>query len=244
MANNSDTLNSNVGDNKAQYVSSLSFQKVDIEHNDCVKTNSDDTNTQEDGLAYVSDPVAERKLLRKLDLWILPVLCLIYFIASMDRGDIGNAQVAGMQADLHISNTNWPQVTSMFYIGYIVCQPLGTFLLRKLTPPVILGCAVTFWGTVTVLLLTVKTYQQAIGLRVLIGAAEGFVQAAPFYMSIWYKQYELGFRGGVVFSVSTLAGAFNGLISYGTYLYYCDRRSRIKLLRILFYHRCNSQLLR
>jgi sugar phosphate permease len=170
-----------------------------------------------------NDPVAEKRLLRKLDFWILPLLCLIYFVASMDRSDIGNAQVAGMQEDLGIPDSQWPQVTSMFYIGYIVCQPLGTIFLRKFTPPVILGFAVCCWGTLTVLLLTVKNVQSAIALRVLIGATEGLTQAAPFYMSIWYRGHELGARGAIVFSVSSLAGAFNGLIAYGVTLGYSDK---------------------
>lgn len=53
------------------------------------------------------------------------------------------------------------------------------------------------------------------GLRVCIGIGEAFVQAAPLYLTLWYKRNELASRTAVVFSTSAVAGAFNGLISYG-----------------------------
>lgn len=53
------------------------------------------------------------------------------------------------------------------------------------------------------------------GLRVCIGIGEAFVQAAPLYLTLWYKRNELASRTAIVFSTSAVAGAFNGLISYG-----------------------------
>jgi len=64
-------------------------------------------------------------------------------------------------------------------------------------------------------MLTTKNYGQATAIRVCIGLAEGLLQAAPLYLSLWYKGSELGTRGAIFFSVSSLAGACNGLIAYG-----------------------------
>src|ERR1700731_2956257 len=64
-------------------------------------------------------------------------------------------------------------------------------------------------------MLTVTNYGQATGIRVCIELAEGLLQAAPLYLSLWYKVTELGTGGAIFFSVSSLAGACNGLIAYG-----------------------------
>jgi hypothetical protein len=48
----------------------------------------------DDADGYI-DPVAERKLLRKLDLTLIPWLCLLYLISFLDRTNIGNAVIAG-----------------------------------------------------------------------------------------------------------------------------------------------------
>ena len=41
------------------------------------------------------DPVAERSYVRKLDLYLLPVLSIMYFCRFTTGGNIGNAKVRG-----------------------------------------------------------------------------------------------------------------------------------------------------
>lgn len=53
------------------------------------------------------------------------------------------------------------------------------------------------------------------GLRVGVGVGEAFAQAAPLYMTLWYKRDELATRAAIVFSTSAVSGCFNGLIAYG-----------------------------
>lgn len=60
-----------------------------------------------------------------------------------------------------------------------------------------------------------KSYAIVVVLRVLVGASEAFVNAAPLYLSIWYKRDELAIRGAIFFSTSAIAGSFNGLIAFG-----------------------------
>jgi len=77
-----------------------------------------------------------------------------------------------------------------------------------------LGSAVIIWGLATTCMIAVSTYQQAEGLRVIIGFCEGIDHAALLYLSLWYTPKELATRSGVFYSASSLGGAFNGLIAY------------------------------
>lgn len=156
-----------------------------------------------------------RRLLWKIDLTILPMLSVVFLLATMDRVDIGNAQVAGMQSQLRIDDTHWANLNSFFYIGYISSQPFGAMSLRKFTPPLTIGGGVIAWGVLTICLVAVKTFPQAVAVRVLIGVAEGWIHAASLYLSLWYTPRELATRGAIYFSTSSLAGAFSGLIAYG-----------------------------
>ncbi|KAK5937283.1 hypothetical protein PMZ80_010583 [Knufia obscura] len=151
----------------------------------------------------------------KIDLWILPMLTIIYLLAAMDRSDIGNAQVAGMQKAIGATGHQWSLAVSLFYVGFIIGHPPGVFSLRKVGPPVVLGVAVAAWGVFITLFIETKNWQQAVGIRICIGFAEAFTHAAPLYLSLWYKRSELATRGGIYYSASSLAGAFNGLIAYG-----------------------------
>lgn len=77
---------------------------------------------------------------RKIDMRVLPLLCVFQFLAGMDRNDFGafemflrelvgshilrtaNAKVAGMQTALHISNGRYKLALSIFFLGYVVFQ--------------------------------------------------------------------------------------------------------------------------
>ena len=48
--------------------------------------------------------VDERKLLRKLDLRLLPVTGMLYLLSFLDRTNVGNAKLDGLENDLKISN--------------------------------------------------------------------------------------------------------------------------------------------
>ena len=67
--------------------------------------------TSEEGSTnIVIDPEAERRLLRKLDMYILPGVFITYLFSFLDRTNIGNAKTAGMPADLHLVGN---QINSM-----------------------------------------------------------------------------------------------------------------------------------
>lgn len=64
-----------------------------------------------DQALYV-DPVAEKKLLRKLDIWLAPVATIIFLAAYLDRSNIGNAASAGMTADLGMTSDQYGSMLS------------------------------------------------------------------------------------------------------------------------------------
>ncbi|OKL55581.1 hypothetical protein UA08_09178 [Talaromyces atroroseus] len=158
---------------------------------------------------------AERRFVLKLDLIVLPLIAVMYFLATLDRGDISNAAVAGMNDELHITAHQLSQCVAFFYIGYIVCQIPGNLFMRMIGPNIQLGCAMIGWGLGTTLLCEAKNWQSIAGIRVMIGAIEAFIQAGPLYLTLWYRREELATRGAIFFSMMAVAGSMNGLIAYG-----------------------------
>ncbi|KAI7940473.1 hypothetical protein MJO28_014125 [Puccinia striiformis f. sp. tritici] len=49
----------------------------------------------------------ERRALLKLDLLIIPMLSLFYFLSYLDRSNLGNVRIVGLQKDLHMSDSNF-----------------------------------------------------------------------------------------------------------------------------------------
>lgn len=53
------------------------------------------------------DPVAEKKLMRKLDLVIYPIFFVIYMMSFLDRINIGNAKIQGMVEELELTGNRY-----------------------------------------------------------------------------------------------------------------------------------------
>lgn len=53
------------------------------------------------------DQVELKRALRMIDLRLLTVLTFLYLLAFIDRGNIGNARIAGMNDDLNLSQTQY-----------------------------------------------------------------------------------------------------------------------------------------
>lgn len=64
-------------------------------------------------------PEELRKTLWKLDLRIIPFLGLLYLCSFLDRVNIGNAKLAGLAEDLHISASDYNIALSLFFVGYV-----------------------------------------------------------------------------------------------------------------------------
>ncbi|KAI0050670.1 MFS general substrate transporter [Auriscalpium vulgare] len=158
--------------------------------------------------------IDERKLMRKVDLRLVPWLALLYLMNFLDRGSIGNARLYGMESDLHITDKQYLIALTVFFFPYSLFEPPSNLALRVLRPSRWLSFIVFIWGIVMTFHGFAHNYGDLIGLRFLLGLAEaGLYPGIVFYLSCWYKRRELGTRVAVFFSSATVAGAFSGLLA-------------------------------
>lgn len=91
----------------------------------------------------------DRKLLRKLDLKLIPWLSFLYLISFLDRTNIGNAKVDGLQEDLKMSNGQYNESLTIFFVSYSVFEPLTNILLKRLRPSVFLPIIMVWWYVIS-----------------------------------------------------------------------------------------------
>jgi hypothetical protein len=53
------------------------------------------------------DPVLDRKVLWRLDILLVPLMCGLYLLSFLDRSNTGNARIAGLQADLKMTDNQY-----------------------------------------------------------------------------------------------------------------------------------------
>ena len=142
--------------------------------------------------ADLDDEVVKR-LIRKIDYRLIPPLAFLYAIALVDRNNLPNARLAGMDQELGISKGNrYTILVMMFFIPYILFELPANVAMRKAGPAKWLGAIGFAWGIVTIGMGFVHSWGALLSCRVFFGAFEaGLFPGSIYLMSCWYKRYEV-----------------------------------------------------
>ena len=92
------------------------------------------------------DRVAEKRLLRKCDLHVVPVIAILYMLAFIDRINIGNARIQGLEKDLRMKGDNYNIALFVFFIPYILFEVPSNLIIRKISPSTWLSSIMICWG--------------------------------------------------------------------------------------------------
>ncbi|KAJ9642369.1 High-affinity nicotinic acid transporter [Coniosporium apollinis] len=159
----------------------------------------------------------ERKLITKIDLHVIPYLCVLYLLAFLDRVNIANANVFGLSVELDLVRDNRYNVALLiFFVPYILFEIPSNILLKKLRPHVWLSLCMFGFGIVTLAQGFVTNYASILVTRFLLGLFETGMFPGCFYLiGMWYQRREAQKRYTFFFSSTTLAGAFGGLLASG-----------------------------
>lgn len=128
--------------------------------------------------------------------------------------NIGNARVAGLQADLKMSNYQYSLLLTVTYIPYIVIEIPAGLILKRVGANILLPIMATLWGLITALQGLANTYQGLLVARFFLGLVEGgLVPGIVLVMSRFYKRDQIQLRIALLFTSVSLAGAFSGLLA-------------------------------
>ncbi|CAO2647538.1 Nn.00g084600.m01.CDS01 [Neocucurbitaria sp. VM-36] len=156
----------------------------------------------------------EKKLVRKIDLFLLPTIWLMYLLSYMDRTNIGNARIAGMATDLHLTSNQYSIALVVFFVTYVAFEPPSNMLLVRMKPSIYLPVIMSIWGGLTCCMAAIHDFKHLVALRILVGVFEsGFAPGILLIISSWYKRDEQSKRFGVYMSAAILSGAFGGLLA-------------------------------
>ncbi|EKD20641.1 uncharacterized protein L3040_006366 [Drepanopeziza brunnea f. sp. 'multigermtubi'] len=159
---------------------------------------------------------AEKTLVRKLDLHIIPVVMLLYLLSFLDRVNIGNARLYGLEEDLGMHGNMYQTAVSLLFVTYILCEVPSNLVLKKFTPSRWIAFIATSWGIVATLGGVVQSYGGLIAVRLVLGAVEaGLFPGLAVYLTFFYTKNELAVRIGYLFVSAAMAGGFGGLLAYG-----------------------------
>ncbi|KAJ1306195.1 hypothetical protein OPQ81_010904 [Rhizoctonia solani] len=176
----------------------------------------------------------ERKLVRKLDWIIMPMSWILYLLAYLDRSNLGNAKLQGLEAELmpnDPSGKKFGLLSAIFYVAYLTWQFPMMLIVKRFPPNRVIGIVTIMWGVSSALQASAFDYAGIVTARYFMGLFEaGFGPVIPFYYSLFYLKSEHALRTSFFISAGPLAGAFGGVIAYGVQAI----RANIGTWRILF----------
>ncbi|PLB54080.1 MFS general substrate transporter [Aspergillus steynii IBT 23096] len=110
-----------------------------------------------------------QKLVRKLDLRILPQLIFIYLLSYVDRSNVGNAKLFGAEEDMKLSSQQWNTGLSVFFVTYALGGTPSNIILKRVGPKIWLPVILTLVGLILVCSGLQSNYAGWISFRIILG---------------------------------------------------------------------------
>jgi len=128
----------------------------------------------------------EVRTLRKITWRIVPFIMLLYFIAYIDRVNIGFASLT-MNKDLGFSSAVFGFGAGIFFVGYFLFEVPSNIILEKVGARLWIARVMITWGIISCIFAFIKGETSFYTLRFLLGVAEaGFFPGIILYLSYWF----------------------------------------------------------
>ncbi|EER27942.1 Major Facilitator Superfamily protein [Coccidioides posadasii C735 delta SOWgp] len=211
-------------------ISRLEHQRDEL---NCHKKHSMVENEElKEDTARVTDQKAECALCLKLDIRILPVLAIMYLFNALDKGNIGNAQTAGLSKDLNFKPGQYNLLLGIFFVPYVIFAPPIAMIGKHFGPARMLPILMLIFGSLTLLSAATHDFGGIFAFRWFLGMAEAaFFPLVIYYLTTFYRRGELARRLAIFYAASNIANAFSGLLSFGVFQV---KSGKLKEWRYLF----------
>ncbi|KAF4993059.1 hypothetical protein FGRMN_6747 [Fusarium graminum] len=146
----------------------------------------------------------EKKIVRKLDCWMLPQLWILYMFNYLNRTNIAQARLNTFNEDLNLKDGDYQLPSNM--------------LITRVRPSIYLPAAAFIWSAISALTAICTSAAGLWAVQFVLGIVEApLFPGAVFLMSCWYTRREFALRVALLYSGLVLAQAFSGLIAAGVF---------------------------
>ncbi|CAO2658168.1 Nn.00g074280.m01.CDS01 [Neocucurbitaria sp. VM-36] len=185
------------------------------------------------------DAEFERRLLRKIDYWLVGFYSLVYIFRVIDSANYSNAAIinfengTGIKKQLGLTPSQWAWTLSIFSYSYLIFEPTNTILLKLFTPSRWMFVLIMAWGVSACCSAAARDFKGMMCVRFAIGMAEaGFFPSVLYHYAFWYKPSEMPQRIAFFYSVGQVSSALSGLLAYA--ISYMDQLGGLSGWRWLF----------
>lgn len=155
----------------------------------------------------------EATAMRAVMLRIMPFIMLCYFVAYLDRTNVGFAALQ-MNKALHLSQAQFGFGAGLFFLTYCICEIPSNLLLYRFGARSWLARIMFTWGICATGMALISSDLSFYIVRALLGAAEaGFQPGVLFFMTLWFPEAYRGRVLGLFFAAIPVSGIIGAPIS-------------------------------
>ncbi|KAH7312680.1 allantoate permease [Stachybotrys elegans] len=177
----------------------------------------------------------EKRLLKKIDWSIMPLMFCCYCLQYIDKTLINYANVMGLQPDTGISGDQYSELALLFYVSYLAFEFPTGYLMQRLPTAKYLGANVILWGLMVACTAAANNWAGLAALRVLLGCFEAVVAPALILItSMWYKKTEQPQRTGLWYVGTGIGKIIGAITSFGFQHYTGDTFKSWQIMFLLF----------
>ncbi|EED19824.1 putative allantoate permease of the major facilitator superfamily [Talaromyces stipitatus ATCC 10500] len=158
----------------------------------------------------------EKKLSRKLFWYIILLLTITNLLLFIDKSTLSYASLLGIFEETHLNGTQYNNLNTLFYVGYIVGQFPGHYLMQRLPLGKYVSGTTFFWALIIFLHDTARSYGGLIPLRFFLGFVESsLVPAMEITLGMFFPPEEQSALQPLFWISCMGANIPTGFIAYG-----------------------------
>jgi len=155
----------------------------------------------------------EQRAIRKITWRLVPFLMLLYFVAFLDRINVGFAALT-MNKDIGLTSQMFGLGAGIFFFGYFAFEVPSTLILHKVGARFWIGRVMITWGAVSVAMAFTQGPISFYAVRFLLGLAEaGFFPGIILYLSYWFPASHRSAVTAMFMAAAPIAGLIGSPLS-------------------------------
>lgn len=156
--------------------------------------------------------VSPDSTVRKITARLMPILCVMYLLAYIDRQNVSYAKLEMVDA-LGLSEAAYGLGASLFFLGYFLFEAPANLILSRVGARLWFARIMLTWGAITVALGFTQNTAMFYILRFLLGVAEaGFFPGVLYLLTLWFPQARRAQMVGLFMIASAFANAAGSLV--------------------------------
>ncbi|KAL2204246.1 MFS general substrate transporter [Sarocladium strictum] len=164
----------------------------------------------------MGDETALKKLRRKVDWSLMPLLCGTYLLQYVDKQALGYSAVFDLFETTGMTSDQYSWMASIFYFAYLTAEWPASYLAQHYPTGKVVALFVLSWGIVLLGTAAAKNFAGLAVCRFLLGVFEAVITPAfMLIVSQWFVREKQPARAGLFYCFNGIGSMFGGVLFYG-----------------------------